>query len=116
MKYAPIPTPIFRSDPRTEKLPVEVAGNPVSIGDMMTRFLTLFVAIMLAFATITPASAQEPLRLTLRDGVIEALPFALPTFQAEVAKSPRPRLFRPLPVLPARSHFLTGARSMRKPW
>ena len=87
MKYAPIPTPIFRSDPRTEKLPVEVAGNPVSIGDMMTRFLTLFVAIMLAFSTITPASAQEPLRLTLRDGVIEALPFALPTFQAEVGGS-----------------------------
>jgi TolB protein len=54
---------------------------------MMTNFLTLFAAIMLAFVSITPASAQEPLRLTLRDGVIEALPFALPTFQSEVAGS-----------------------------
>ncbi|MDE0968684.1 MAG: Tol-Pal system beta propeller repeat protein TolB [Octadecabacter sp.] len=54
---------------------------------MMNKFTILFAAIILAFATINSASAQEPLRLTLRDGVIEALPFALPTFQAEVVGS-----------------------------
>lgn len=53
----------------------------------MNKFTILFAAIILAFATINSASAQEPLRLTLRDGVIEALPFALPTFQAEVVGS-----------------------------
>lgn len=54
---------------------------------MMTKLMTLFAAIMIAVASAVPAQAQEPLRLTLRDGVIEALPFALPVFQAEVAGS-----------------------------
>nr|WP_281983647.1 Tol-Pal system beta propeller repeat protein TolB [Thalassorhabdomicrobium marinisediminis] len=54
---------------------------------MMIRFLTFLAAVMMAFAFTGPATAQEPLRLTLRDGVIEALPFALPQFEAEVAGS-----------------------------
>lgn len=54
---------------------------------MMTRFMTFLAAIMIAVATVPAAQAQEPLRLTLRDGVIEALPFAIPTFQAEIAGS-----------------------------
>ncbi|WP_425597727.1 Tol-Pal system beta propeller repeat protein TolB [Thalassorhabdomicrobium marinisediminis] len=53
----------------------------------MIRFLTFLAAVMMAFAFTGPATAQEPLRLTLRDGVIEALPFALPQFEAEVAGS-----------------------------
>ncbi|WP_422396413.1 Tol-Pal system beta propeller repeat protein TolB [Thalassorhabdomicrobium marinisediminis] len=53
----------------------------------MIRFLTFLAAAMMAFAFTGPATAQEPLRLTLRDGVIEALPFALPQFEAEVAGS-----------------------------
>jgi len=58
---------------------------------MMTKLMTAFAATMIALvslgAAVVPAQAQEPLRLTLRDGVIEALPFALPSFQAEVAGS-----------------------------
>lgn len=58
---------------------------------MMNRLMTLLAATMIALvslgAAVAPAQAQEPLRLTLRDGVIEALPFALPNFQAEVAGS-----------------------------
>ncbi|WP_296423636.1 Tol-Pal system beta propeller repeat protein TolB [Yoonia sp.] len=47
---------------------------------MMKRFLTLLVALMLA----GPVLAQGgPLRLTITDGVIEPIPFALPSFQAE---------------------------------
>src|SRR6056297_1794566 len=48
---------------------------------MMIRFLTFLMALLLA----TAASAQEPLRLELTDGVIEPLPFALPGFHAEDA-------------------------------
>jgi len=54
---------------------------------MITKFLTVFAAMMIAFLSTMSAQAQEPLRLTLRDGVIEALPFALPAFQPEVAGS-----------------------------
>ncbi|SLN49877.1 Tol-Pal system beta propeller repeat protein TolB [Pseudooctadecabacter jejudonensis] len=54
---------------------------------MMTRLLSLVAALFVMVAAVPPAQAQEPLQLTLRDGVIEALPFALPTFQAEVAGS-----------------------------
>ena len=59
----------------------------MSIRAMMKSVLTLVMALGLGAAAIPPASAQEPLQLTLRDGVIEALPFALPSFQAEVAGS-----------------------------
>ena len=54
---------------------------------MMIRALTVLAAMLIALAVTVPAQAQEPLRLTLRDGVIEALPFAIPTMQAEVAGS-----------------------------
>jgi len=53
----------------------------------MIRFMTLIAATLIAFTAAAPAQAQQPLRLTLRDGVIEALPFAVPNFQAEVAGS-----------------------------
>ncbi|MBU2991979.1 Tol-Pal system beta propeller repeat protein TolB [Octadecabacter sp. 1_MG-2023] len=53
----------------------------------MTKFMTFLAAMMIALSATTSAQAQEPLRLTLRDGVIEALPFAIPTLQAEVAGS-----------------------------
>lgn len=58
---------------------------------MMTRILTVLAASLIATGSIlsgtAPALAQQPLQLTLRDGVIEALPFALPAFQPEVAGS-----------------------------
>jgi len=59
----------------------------MSIRAMMTKILTLLAAVFLVTAAVPPVQAQQPLQLTLRDGVIEALPFALPTFQAEVAGS-----------------------------
>ncbi|MDP5358639.1 MAG: Tol-Pal system beta propeller repeat protein TolB [Paracoccaceae bacterium] len=47
---------------------------------MMKRILTLLVALILA----GPALAQNgPLRLTITDGVIEPITFAVPSFQAE---------------------------------
>jgi TolB protein len=54
---------------------------------MMNKILTVLAAMMIALTTLTAAQAQEPLRLTLRDGVIEALPFAIRAFQPEVAGS-----------------------------
>ncbi|QEE36397.1 Tol-Pal system protein TolB [Octadecabacter sp. SW4] len=50
---------------------------------MIVRLMTLLAALMLG----TQAFAQAPLRLTLEEGVIEPLPFAVPTFQAETAGS-----------------------------
>ena len=48
----------------------------------MKRFFQILVLALLA----GPAFAQNgPLRLTITDGVIEPLPFAVPTFQAETA-------------------------------
>lgn len=54
---------------------------------MKNHILALLAAVFLTGLTVTPSLAQEPLRLTLRDGVIEPLPFALPQFQAETAGS-----------------------------
>jgi len=48
---------------------------------MLKRYLTLILAALVAL-TPMPASAQEPLRLEITEGVIEPLPFALPTFIA----------------------------------
>ncbi|RYG90816.1 Tol-Pal system protein TolB [Loktanella sp. IMCC34160] len=54
----------------------------------MKRLLALFLALMLAGPLAAPVMAQNgPLRLTITDGVIEPLPFALPVFQAETAGS-----------------------------
>ena len=47
---------------------------------MMRRLLTLLVALLLA----GPLFAQSgPLRLTITDGVIEPITFAVPSFEAE---------------------------------
>jgi TolB protein len=48
---------------------------------VLKRYLTLILAA-LAVLTPMPASAQGPLRLEITEGVIEPLPFALPTFIA----------------------------------
>jgi len=50
----------------------------------MKRFLTLLLAAALAGPVSAPVMAQDgPLRLTITDGVIEPLPFAVPSFEAE---------------------------------
>lgn len=53
----------------------------------LIRTLTpvLALAVALCGAAITPAAAQDggPLRITITDGVIEPLPFAVPAFVAE---------------------------------
>lgn len=50
----------------------------------MKRFLTLLMALMLA----GPVLAQSgPLRLTITDGVIEPITFAVPSFEAETAEA-----------------------------
>jgi TolB protein len=51
---------------------------------MLTRIFALLMAVFMA----APALAQDgPLRLTITDGVIEPLPFAIPTFEAETSGS-----------------------------
>ncbi len=51
---------------------------------MMKRLLTLLVALMLA----GPVMAQNgPLRLTITDGVIEPITFAVPSFEAETLQA-----------------------------
>lgn len=53
---------------------------------MKNRFMIAALAAALAFGSAAPMLAQGgPLRLTITDGVIEPLPFAVPTFQAETA-------------------------------
>lgn len=71
--------------------PFRRTTKPTTVSPMMIRFLTVVVACLLAFAPATHVRAQSAtIDLgTLRDGVIEALPFALPSFQAEVAGSER---------------------------
>ncbi|MGJ8609948.1 MAG: Tol-Pal system beta propeller repeat protein TolB [Octadecabacter sp.] len=55
----------------------------------MTKFLTLLTAATMAVTLAAPVRAQNELidLGVLRDGVIEALPYALPSFQAEVGGS-----------------------------
>lgn len=48
---------------------------------MMRMLATLLLALGLAF----PGMAQQPLQITITDGVIEPLPIAVPVFQAETA-------------------------------
>ncbi len=53
---------------------------------MMTRLLTLSLALLIGAALAAPVQAQSgPLRITITDVVIEPLPFAVPVFQAETA-------------------------------
>jgi len=49
----------------------------------MRYILALLVLLMGGFSTPSTVNAQQPLKLTITDGVIEPLPFAVPTFQAE---------------------------------
>ena len=49
---------------------------------MFKKFMALLLVVFLG----APVAA-EPLRLTITDGVIEPLPYAIPTFQAEIAGS-----------------------------
>lgn len=53
----------------------------------MKRFLTVLFVLLSAAAVLSiPARAQDgPLRITITDGVIEPLPFAVPTFVARNA-------------------------------
>jgi len=63
------------------KTPSKDGPRPVAIfeAEMMTRFLMALMALVLA----GPVFAQNgPLRLTITDGVIEPLPFAVPAFEA----------------------------------
>lgn len=53
---------------------------------MKNRMMIAALTALLALGATAPAMAQSgPLRLTITDGVIEPLPFAVPTFTAETA-------------------------------
>jgi len=53
---------------------------------MKNQFMIAVLAAVLALGATAPVLAQGgPLRLTITDGVIEPLPFAVPLFQAETA-------------------------------
>ena len=49
---------------------------------MMIRFVSLLMALMIWAGTI-PATAGEPLRIVIDEGVIEPLPYAVPDFVAD---------------------------------
>lgn len=54
----------------------------------MKRLWTLIAAVALTIGVSAPVFAQGgPLRLTITDGVIEPLPFATPTFEAETPQA-----------------------------
>ncbi len=54
----------------------------------MKRLWTLILAAVMAGGLLAPVQAQDgPLRLTITDGVIEPLPFAVPTFEAETPQA-----------------------------
>ncbi|APE44221.1 Tol-Pal system beta propeller repeat protein TolB [Sulfitobacter alexandrii] len=53
---------------------------------MKLRFLSLLMAVM--YAVAAPVQAQQgPLRIEITEGVIEPLPFAVPSFQPETAEA-----------------------------
>jgi len=55
---------------------------------MMLRFIPFLSALLVGAVLSGPSVAQQgPLRLELTEGVIEPLPFAIPSFQAEVSGS-----------------------------
>ena len=47
---------------------------------MLKRLMVVMLAVLLGGSAMAQSG---PLRLTITDGVIEPLPYALPTFQAE---------------------------------
>ncbi|MEL6640556.1 MAG: Tol-Pal system beta propeller repeat protein TolB [Pseudomonadota bacterium] len=54
----------------------------------MKKLWTLMVAAAMAVGVNAPVQAQDgPLRLTITDGVIEPLPFAVPQFEAETPQA-----------------------------
>lgn len=52
---------------------------------MQRTFAILLLALGLALTPVLAAAQDGPLRLTITEGVIEPLPFALPAFEAETA-------------------------------
>ncbi|MBD3663864.1 Tol-Pal system protein TolB [Sulfitobacter sp. TSTF-M16] len=54
---------------------------------MKAIILSLLLVLTAAFAAPSQAHAQEPLRIIIDEGVIEPLPFAVPTFQPETAEA-----------------------------
>ncbi|MGJ8628194.1 MAG: Tol-Pal system beta propeller repeat protein TolB [Sulfitobacter sp.] len=54
---------------------------------MKSRILSICLAVLCAFAVPLATQAQEPLRITIDEGIIEPLPFAVPTFQPESAEA-----------------------------
>ncbi|MFT4915037.1 MAG: TolB protein [Lentimonas sp.] len=93
----------------------------------MKRLLTLLLAATLAGPIAAPVIAQGgPLRLTITDGVIEPLPFAVPSFEAENPEAAQVAadisrlvagdltgtgLFREIPS----TAFISGATSFMQP-
>lgn len=52
------------------------------------KFLSICVALVCAFGFISGAQAQQgPLRITIEEGIIQPLPFAVPDFQAETGEA-----------------------------
>ncbi len=54
---------------------------------MNIRFLSICLALLCAVALPYQAQAQDPLKITIDEGIIEPLPFAVPTFQPESAEA-----------------------------
>ncbi len=54
---------------------------------MKNLMLSIYLAVLCAFAAPFQAMAQEPLRIIIDEGIIEPLPFAVPTFQPESAEA-----------------------------
>jgi len=52
------------------------------------RFLSFCLLVLYAAAFAVPAQAQQgPLRITIEEGIIKPLPFAVPDFQAETGEA-----------------------------
>jgi TolB protein len=58
-----------------------------AFGPAVAPLLAILLALSGAALVPAPVMAQQPLRITITDGVIEPLPIAVPTFQAETAGS-----------------------------
>ncbi len=54
---------------------------------MKSLVLSISLALISLFGTLTAVQAQEPLRIIIDEGVIEPLPFAAPSFQPESAEA-----------------------------
>ncbi|MGJ8618285.1 MAG: Tol-Pal system beta propeller repeat protein TolB [Sulfitobacter sp.] len=54
---------------------------------MKYRFLSICLALLSAIAAPLAVQAQEPLKIIIDEGIIEPLPFAVPTFQPESAEA-----------------------------